>query len=401
MTPPNDHTTDYQTMGFATRAIHAGQEPDPITGAVIPPISLSTTFAQESAGVPKSSFEYSRHNNPTRLGFETAVAALENGRHCLAFASGSVTTASVTQLLSHGSHIAAVNDVYGGTFRYFTKVAKNNGIDVDFVDLFNPENIKTVIKSNTKMIWIETPTNPTLKLVDIKAICTIAHQINRDIMVVVDNTFMSPYFQNPLSLGADIVVHSVTKYINGHSDCVMGVAIMNDQTIYQNLKFLQNAIGGIPSPFDCFLAHRGLKTLPLRMEKHAKNAFAVATFLESSPHVLKCIYPGLASHPQHSLALSQQKGFGGMISFRIKHPSINKSNAFLKNLKLFALAESLGGVESLAELPAVMTHASLTQEARDEIGVDDGLIRLSVGIEDEMDLIQDLKRALEISSNVE
>ncbi|KAJ3207718.1 hypothetical protein HDU67_007282 [Dinochytrium kinnereticum] len=379
--------------GFGTVAVHAGQDPDPITGAVIPPLSLSTTFAQDGAGLHKG-YDYSRSGNPTRAAFEKAVAALEGGKYALAFASGSVTTATIVNMLKSGSHIVSVNDVYGGTFRYFTKVASNNGVEVSFVDMYDPENVRSVIKPNTKMIWIETPTNPTLRLVDIAAVAKIAHE-RSDILVVVDNTFMSPYFQNPLTLGADIVVHSVTKYINGHSDVVMGVAITSNDEVFDKLKFLQNSIGGIPSPFDCFMANRGLKTLHLRMKRHEENAIAVAKYLESSPHVSAVYYPGLPSHRQHELAVRQQKGFGGMVTFRIKANTLEASNKFLNSLRLFALAESLGGVESLAELPAVMTHASLTPEARKELGVDDGLIRLSVGIEESKDLVQDVQQALE------
>ncbi|KAJ3230221.1 hypothetical protein HDU78_008529 [Chytriomyces hyalinus] len=383
----------FRSDNFDTRAVHAGQQPDPHTGAVVPALSLSTTFAQASAGVHKG-YDYSRSGNPTRAAFETAVASLEQGKHCLAFASGSVTTATIVNMLPAGSHLVSVNDVYGGTFRYFTKVAASNGVDVSFVDMNDPNNILKHIKPNTRMIWIETPTNPTLRLVDIAAVAKIAHS-RPDLLLVVDNTFMSPYFQNPLTLGADIVVHSVTKYINGHSDVVGGVAITNSEAIFEKLRFLQNSIGGVPSPFDCFLANRGLKTLHIRMRQHQENALAVAKHLESSPHVERVIYPGLPSHPQHALAMRQSKGFSGMVSFRIKQGTLDKSNTFLASLRLFCLAESLGCVESLAELPAVMTHASLTPEARAALGVDEGLIRLSVGIEDKRDLIRDLDQALE------
>ncbi|KAJ3090092.1 hypothetical protein HK100_007551 [Physocladia obscura] len=411
-------TTDakFTSDTFDTRAIHAGQIPDPVTGAVVPALSLSTTFAQTNAGEHKG-YDYSRSGNPTRTNFETAVASLEQGKHCLAFASGSgkyilpgylistqnlqesglvsfiVTTATVISSLPQGSHVISVNDVYGGTFRYFTKVASNHGIDVSFVDLANPNNILKYIRPNTRLIWIETPTNPTLRLVDIAAVAKIAHA-QKDVILVVDNTFMSPYFQNPLLLGADIVVHSVTKYINGHSDVVMGVAVTNNDKIFEKLAFLQNSIGGVPSPFDCFLANRGLKTLHIRMRQHQENALFVALALEKHPLVDKVIYPGLPSHPQYALALRQSRGFSGMVSFRIKNANLEKSNKFLSSLRLFTLAESLGCVESLAELPAVMTHASLTPEARAAIGVDEGLIRLSVGIEDKNDLLKDLDQAL-------
>ncbi|KAI8910244.1 Cys/Met metabolism PLP-dependent enzyme-domain-containing protein [Gorgonomyces haynaldii] len=376
---------------FGTVAIHAAQEPDPVTGAVIPPISLSTTFAQSAAGEHKG-YDYSRSGNPTRGNFEKAVAALEGGKHGLAFASGSVTTATVTALLSKGEHLVSVNDVYGGTFRYFTKVLSTHGIDVSFVDLYDPSQLRKAVKKNTKMVWIETPTNPTLKLVDIKAIAEITKELG--LLLVVDNTFMSSFFQQPLSLGADIVVHSVTKYLNGHSDVVMGVAVTSNDAVADRLKFLQNSIGGVPSPFDCFLAHRGLKTLHLRMQRHAENALAIAKFLEAHPLVERVIYPGLPSHPQHELAKRQQKGYGGMLSFRIKGGSLDVSNKFLAHLKLFALAESLGGIESLAELPAVMTHASVAPELRKELGITDNLIRISIGVEDVQDLIKDLDSAL-------
>ncbi|KAI8591445.1 Cys/Met metabolism PLP-dependent enzyme-domain-containing protein [Geranomyces variabilis] len=379
--------------GFGTRAVHAGQEPDPITGAVIPALSLSTTFAQSAAGVHKG-YDYSRSGNPTRNAFETAVAALENGKHALAFSSGSVTTATVLNMVGMGGHVVSVNDTYGGTFRYFTKVAKRNGVEVDFVDLADPENLRSKMKQNTKIVWIETPTNPTLRLVDIVAVAQIVHSFPNALLVV-DNTFMSPYFQTPLDLGADIVVHSVTKYINGHSDVVMGMAVTNSDAIAEELRFLQNSIGGVPSAFDCFLANRGLKTLHLRMKRHEENAIAVSRFLESSPKVAQVIYPGLESHPQHALAKRQQRGFGGMVSFRLRNGDLHASNTFLSTLKLFALAESLGGVESLAELPAVMTHASLTPEAREALGVTDSLIRLSVGVEDAEDLIRDIQAGLD------
>ncbi|KAG9294212.1 hypothetical protein G9A89_021571 [Geosiphon pyriformis] len=379
------------THGFGTRAIHAGQEPDPHTGAVIPPISLSTTFQQSSIGVHKG-FEYSRSGNPTRQAFEEAVAALEKGKYALAFSSGSAVTATIVAALGSGGHIISVNDVYGGTFRYFTKVATNQGIETTFVDLLNPYNIESAFKHNTKIVWVETPTNPTLRLVDIRTIARLTHR--HGAILVVDNTFMSPYFQNPLELGADVVVHSVTKYINGHSDVVMGVAITSNEEILEKLRFLQNAMGAVPSAFDCWLANRGLKTLHVRMRQHQENALAVARYLEKSNLVEEVIYPGLESHPQHSLAKKQAKGFGGMVSFRIKG-GFEAANTFFQNLKLFTLAESLGGVESLAEHPARMTHASVSEDIRAMLGVTDNLIRLSVGIEETEDLISDIEQALE------
>ncbi|KNE56132.1 hypothetical protein AMAG_01968 [Allomyces macrogynus ATCC 38327] len=378
--------------GLGTDAVHAGQDPDPVTGAVIPPISLSTTFKQRAAG-QDSGYDYSRSGNPTRKAFETAVAALEHGKYGLAFASGSATTATVVASLPKGSHIVSVNDVYGGTYRFFTKVAPTLGYSTTFVDLADPANVLSAIRPDTRLVWIETPTNPTLRLVDIAAVAAHAHRANKDIIVVVDNTFLSPYFQQPLALGADVVVHSVTKYINGHSDAVMGVAVTSRDDLYEKLKFLQNSIGAVPSAFDCFLANRGLKTLHVRMAQHARNAAAVAAALESSPLVENVIYPGLKSHPQHELAKRQMRGFGGMISFRIKG-DLATSNAFLRHLKYFTLAESLGGVESLAELPAVMTHGSVAPEDRAVLGITDTLLRLSVGIEETEDLVQDVLQAL-------
>ncbi|KAI9184106.1 cystathionine gamma-lyase cys3 [Blastocladiella emersonii ATCC 22665] len=381
-----------QFRSAGTDAVHAGQEPDPVTGAVIPPISLSTTFKQRAAG-EHSGYEYSRSGNPTRNAFEAAVAALEKAKHALAFSSGSATTATVVASLPKGSHIASVNDVYGGTYRYFTKVAPTLGYSASFVDLYNPENIKSAIQPNTRMVWIETPTNPTLRLVDIAAVAKAAKSVNKDILVVVDNTFLSPYFQRPLTLGADLVVHSVTKYINGHSDAVMGVAATNRDDVHEKLRFLQNAIGAVPSAFDCFLANRGLKTLHLRMERHGHSALAIARALEASPYVDEVLYPGLPSHKQHELAKRQMRGFGGMISFRIKG-NLDSANAFLRSLKYFTLAESLGGVESLAELPAVMTHGSVSPADRAALGITDTLVRLSVGIEDTDDLLADVQQAL-------
>ncbi|KAK3836352.1 MAG: Cys/Met metabolism PLP-dependent enzyme-domain-containing protein [Linnemannia elongata] len=387
----DDHAEHILQAKFGTRAIHAGQHPDPVTGAVIPPLSLSTTFKQHSAG-EHNGFDYSRSGNPSRHAFETAVAALEGAKYGLAFSSGSATTATIVSSLPAGSHIVSVNDVYGGTYRYFTKVASVLGVEVTFVDLADAANVASVIRPNTKLVWVETPTNPTLRLVDIKAVAEIAHKHNTKL--VVDNTFMSPFFQNPLSLGADIVVHSVTKYINGHSDVVMGVAVTSNEEIYTKLAFLQNSIGAVPSAFDCFLANRGLKTLHLRMRQHATSAQAIAEALEASPRVENVIYPGLPSHPQHDLAKRQQKGFGGMISFRIKG-DLATANAFLRHVKFFTLAESLGGVESLCELPATMTHGSVSAEDRATLGITENLIRLSVGIEDTEDLVADVLAALE------
>ncbi|KAI8579861.1 hypothetical protein K450DRAFT_271690 [Umbelopsis ramanniana AG] len=382
---------DLAASGFGTRAIHAGHVPDGLTGAVIPPISLSTTFKQTAAGVHKG-FDYSRSGNPTRNNFEDAVALLEGGKHGLAFSSGSATTATIINSLQAGSHVISVNDVYGGTYRYFTKVAVGNGVDTTFVDLANADDIEPHFKENTKLVWIETPTNPTLRIIDIEAVAKHAHA--HGAYLVVDNTFMSPYFQNPLSLGADIVVHSVTKYINGHSDVVMGVAVTNDTSIYEKLKFLQNSLGAVPSAFDSFLARRGLMTLEVRMKRHEENALRIAEFLSKNSHIDEVIYPGLSSHPQHELARRQQRGFGGMLSFRMKG-TLDNVNVFLQNLQYITLAESLGGVESLIEVPAVMTHGSVSEEDRAKLGITDTLVRLSVGIETAEDLINDLAQSLD------
>ncbi|KAL0092222.1 Cys/Met metabolism PLP-dependent enzyme-domain-containing protein [Phycomyces blakesleeanus] len=382
---------DLKTTGFGTRAIHAGQEPDPVTQAVIPPISLSTTFKQSAAGV-HSGYDYSRSGNPTRNGFETAVAALEGGKYGLGFASGSSVTATIISTLGAGSHLISVNDVYGGTYRYFTKVASKNGVEATFVNLSVAKNIEKHFKPNTKLVWIETPTNPTLCIIDIRAIAEIAHA--HGAYLVVDNTFMSPYFQNPLSLGADVVVHSVTKYINGHSDVVMGVAVTSDETLYEKIQFMQNSMGAVPSAFDCYLARRGLMTLEIRMQRHEQNAKTIAAYLEKNEHIEAVIYPGLASHPQHELAKRQQKGFGGMVSFRTKG-TLDNVNKMLGHLQYITLAESLGGVESLIEVPAVMTHGSVSPEDRAVLGITDTLVRLSVGIENVEDLINDLKQALD------
>jgi len=379
-------------LGFGTRAIHAGQKADPQSGAVIIPISLSTTFQQDGPGGLYQKFEYSRTGNPTRVAFEECVASLEHAKFGIAFASGLAATTSLIHLLKSGDHVISVDDVYGGTRRYFTRIASNFGLSFDFLDLSNPEDLKPLIKPTTKFIWVETPTNPLLKVVDIRAVAAIAHAHN--IQLIVDNTFMSPYFQNPLLLGADIVLHSVTKYLNGHSDVVMGVVCTNDEEIRNRLKFNQNGMGGIPSPFDAFLALRGIKTLHVRMEQHQRNAFEICKYLTSSPHVERVIYPGLESHPQHAIAKSQCSGFGGMITFYMKGTEEN-SRAFLKNLTVFAVAESLGGVESLIELPCVMTHASVPIEERAKLGILDTTIRISVGIEDVKDLIADLENGFQ------
>jgi len=382
---------DMSKLGFATRAIHAGQQPDPTTGAIMTPLYLTSTYVQESPGVHKG-WEYSRTHNPTRKAYEDCLANLEGGKYGFAFASGCAATTTILHFLQQGDHVIAGDDMYGGTFRLFNRVLKNNGLEFSYVDLTNSENFIKALKPNTKMVWLETPTNPTLKLVDIKKIAKAATE--KGIITVVDNTFMSPYFQRPLTLGADVVVHSATKYIGGHSDVVGGIAVTNRADLAEKLAFLSNSMGGIQGAFDSFMCLRSLKTLPLRMKAHATSAQAVAEFLESHPKVQKVIYPGLKSHPQHALAKEQMLGMGGMITFYIKG-GLESARTFLENVRIFALAESLGGVESLIEHPAIMTHASVPPENRKALGIDDSLIRLSVGVEDLEDLLADLKSAFD------
>lgn len=381
--------TDSSKMKFNTRAIHAGQSPDPTTGAIMTPVYLTSTYVQESPGVHKG-WEYSRTHNPTRRAYEDCIASLESGKYGFAFASGCAATTTVMHLLTAGDHVVAMDDMYGGTFRLFDKVLRHHGLEFSYTDLTKVENVEKAIKPNTKMIWVETPTNPTLKLADIKKISAIAAA--KGILVVVDNTFMSPYFQRPLELGANIVVHSATKYIGGHSDVVGGVAVTSDKALADKIQFLTNSMGGVQGAFDAFLALRSLKTLPLRMKAHAENGMKVAQFLEKHPQVERIIYPGLASHPQHELAKQQMSGFGGMITFFIKG-GMTAARKFLESVEVFALAESLGGVESLIEHPAIMTHASVPAEQRKALGIDDSLIRLSVGVEDVDDLLADLEQA--------
>jgi len=379
---------------FGTDCIHAGQEPDPVTGAVMTPISLSTTFVQKSPG-QHTGYEYARTGNPTRNAYEACVAKCENGKHGLAFASGLAATATLLHLLKSGDEIIAMDDMYGGTNRYFHKVAQPfANLKFNLVDLTDAEAFENAMNENIKMVWIETPTNPTLKISDIQVLSDIAHGINSDVIVVVDNTFLSPYFQRPLDFGADIVLHSVSKYINGHSDVIGGIVVTNSDEINEKLRFLQNGMGAIQGVFSSFLAMRGLKTLHVRMKQHAINAQAVAEFLESHEKVERVIYPGLPSHPQYELAQKQQTGFGGMVTFFIKG-GLDESRTFLENLKVFALAESLGGVESLAEHPAIMTHASVPPELRKKLGISDTLIRLSVGIEETEDILEDIANALD------
>ncbi len=376
--------------GFATQAIHAGQDPDPITGAVMTPVYLTSTYVQESPGKHRG-YEYSRTDNPTRTAYQKCMAALEGGNFGLAFASGLAATGCVMQTLRSGDHVVCSDDVYGGTFRIFDKVFKNLGIEYSFVDLSDFAKAQAAFKPNTKMIWLESPTNPMLKILDIARLTKLARE--KGAISIVDNTFMSPYFQKPLQLGADIVIHSVTKYLNGHSDVVGGVLVTNRKDLYDGLKFLQNAVGSVPGAMDCFLVMRGLKTLPVRMERHQQNAMKVAQFLESHSKVERVIYPGLASHPQYELAKKQMSGAGGMMTFLLKG-GLDEARRFLENVKLFALAESLGGVESLIEHPAIMTHASVPLESRKALGILDNLVRVSCGIETESDLIADLENAL-------
>ncbi len=375
------------SYGFATRAIHAGQEPEAATGAVIVPIYQTSTFAQEAVGVHKG-YDYARSGNPTRTALETALAALDGGAHALAFASGLAAETAVLLSLSAGDHVIGGDDCYGGTYRLFDKVFARHGISFDFVDTRDPEEVAEAIRPETRLVWLETPTNPMLKLADIARIAELARA--RGVLTLVDNTFASPYLQRPLEWGADIVLYSTTKYMGGHSDVVGGALVLNDEDLYARLKFLQNAAGGVPGPFDSWLVLRGLKTLALRMRAHSANALAVAQFLEGHPAVAQVIYPGLLSHPQHALAARQMRDFGGMISL-ILHGGEDAANALVTRTRLFTLAESLGGVESLIEVPAGMTHASV---AGSKLEVPGGLVRLSVGIEEAEDLIADLAQAL-------
>ncbi len=376
--------------GFATRAIHVGQAADPATGATIVPIYQTSTYTQEAIGEHKG-YMYSRSANPTRTAFETCLASLEKAEHGLAFASGMAATTAVISLLKAGDHVLAGNDLYGGTYRVFEKVFARLGIEFSYVDARDPAQMASHLQKNTRMVWLETPTNPLLRLCDIRAISKKAHA--HGAYVCVDNTFLSPYFQQPLTLGADVVVHSTTKYIGGHSDVVGGAVLVNDADLYQQLAFLQNSMGGVPGPFDTWLALRGLKTLALRMEAHQKNALAVARFLKAHSEITAVNYPGLPEHPQHGLACEQMSGFGGMMSFEVRG-GIKAGKRVAESTRLFSLAESLGGVESLIGHPATMTHGAIPAEQRRAIGLSDGLIRLSVGIEDLQDLLADLDQAL-------
>jgi cystathionine gamma-lyase len=378
--------------GFATKAVHAGQEPDLATGAVMTPIYQTSTYAQESLGHHKG-FEYARTHNATRAALERNLAALEGGAHGFSFGSGLAATNVLMQTLSSGDHVVCGNNTYGGTYRLFEKVWKRHGLTFTFVDCTDPQGVEAAITPKTKLVWIETPTNPLMQLADIREISARAKR--RGARTVVDNTFLTPYFQRPLELGADVVMHSVTKYLNGHSDMVGGVLVTSDDALAEQIRFLQNAAGAVPGPMDCFLCLRGTKTLAVRMRQHEANALQLAAVLERHPRVSKVFYPGLASHPQHDLARRQASGFGGMISFIPGDGSLAAGEAVFNRFRLFTRAESLGGVESLVCHPASMTHASVPREARLAIGFADGLLRLSVGIEDVSDLEADLVHALQ------
>ena len=376
---------------FATRTIHAGQEPDPTTGAIMPPIYATSTYVQESPGVHKG-YEYSRTQNPTRMAYERCVADLESGSHGFAFASGMAATGTILELVDSGSRVLAMNDLYGGTRRLFSSVRERSaGLKFSYTDLSDLDAVEAALGEETAMVWIESPTNPLLKLVDLQAVSEMAKK--RGAIVVVDNTFATPYLQQPLDLGADIVMHSATKFINGHSDMVGGIVAVNDDELAERLAYLQNSIGSVAGPFDSFLALRGVKTLDVRMERHCASAMKIAQWLETDERVESVLYPGLPSHPQHELAKTQMPGFGGIVTFFIKG-DLSNARRFLEKCEVFALAESLGGVESLVDHPAIMTHASVPVEERAKLGISDTLIRLSVGIEAVDDLIVDLDQAL-------
>ena len=376
---------------FATRTIHAGQEPDPTTGAIMPPIYATSTYVQESPGVHKG-YEYSRTQNPTRMAYERCIADLESGSHGFAFASGMAATGTILELVDSGSHILAMDDLYGGTRRLFSGVRERSaGVEFSYADLSDLDAAEAALRDDTAMVWIESPTNPLLKLVDLRAIAALAKK--KGAIVVVDNTFATPYLQRPLELGADIVMHSATKFINGHSDMVGGIVAVNDDELAERLAYLQNSIGSVAGPFDSFLALRGVKTLDVRMERHCTSALRIAQWLEQDERVESVLYPGLPSHPQHELAKTQMPGYGGIVTFFIKG-DLDNARSFLEKCQVFALAESLGGVESLVDHPAIMTHASVPVEERAKLGISDTLIRLSVGIEAIDDLIADLDQAL-------
>ncbi len=380
--------------GFSTRAVHIGSEPDPVYGAVVTPIFPISTYRQSAPGVYVDSYDYGRTSNPTRVAYENCIASLEGGAVGISYASGLAAISAILDLLPAGSHIIAADDLYGGTARMFNRIRSvTSKLEVSYADLTNVEELKTLIKSNTKLLWVETPTNPMLKIFDLKKLAEFAQKNN--LLSIADNTFASPYLQNPLRSGFDIVIHSATKYIGGHSDLVNGMLVMReDGETAKQLRFLQYAVGAVPGPFDCFLAHRGVKTLALRMRQQCQNAQAVAEFLSTHKRIAKVIYPGLKSHPQHDLALAQMSGLGGgMVSF-VLNGNLEETKQFFAKLKVFTLAESLGAVESLIEHPAIMTHASLPAETRQKLGISDGFVRISCGVEDQSDLIADLESAL-------
>ncbi len=382
---------DTSKMKFGTKAIHAGQEPDPSTGAIMTPIYQTSTYVQESPGKHKG-YAYARGKNPTRSALEKNIAALENAKYGLCFSSGMGASDAVIKLLRPGDEVIAGNDLYGGTYRMFTKVFAHFGIKFHFINMHDAANINNYLNKNIKMLWVETPTNPTMQIVDLKACGDIAAKNN--LLFVVDNTFASPYLQNPLGFGAHIVLHSVTKYIGGHSDVVMGALCMNDDKLFEQLAFIHNSCGATPGPMDSFLVLRGIKTLHIRMERHCSNGKAVAEFLRNHPMIDKLYWPGFADFPNHDIAKKQMRDFGGMISFTLKDATLEETFAMASRTKVFSLAESLGGVESLINHPATMTHASIPKDERDKAGVTDSLLRLSVGIEDVEDLIEDLKQAI-------
>ncbi|XP_023240016.1 cystathionine gamma-lyase-like [Centruroides sculpturatus] len=394
----NNEEKALQDPHFPTKAVHTGQDPEQWThGEVVPPISMTSTFQLQIPMKP-GDFIYSRLSNPTRNCLEKCIAALEDAKYGLCHSSGLATIENIVHLLKVGDNIICFDDVYGGTNEFFRVCAENMGLKTTFVDAKNLDNVRKAIRLNTKMIWMETPTNPTMKLVDIKAIADIAKNAASSPILVVDNTFMSPYFQRPLKLGADIVMHSVSKYMNGHSDVIMGAAATDNEKLYSRLLFLQHALGAIPSPFDCFLVNRGLKTLHVRMERHMENGLAVARFLEKHPMIEKVLHPGLPSHPQHELAKRQCSGFSGMVSFYIKG-GLEEAQIFVKNLKWFIVAVSLGSVESLVEIPFLMTHQNVPEGHRKKVGITSNLIRLSVGLETKEDLLSDLSQALKSVQN--
>lgn len=383
--------TDFSKHKFGTKAIHAGADPDPSTGAIMTPIFQTSTYVQQSPGTNKG-YGYARGKNPTREALQKNIAALENGKHCICFSSGMGATDAVMKLLRPGDEVITGDDLYGGSYRMFTKIFENYGIKFHFINLTDANNIKKYVNANTKLIWAETPTNPTMQIIDIEACSKIAKE--NKILLAVDNTFASPYLQNPLALGADIVMHSVTKYLGGHSDVVMGALITNDDKLQEQLYFILNSCGANPGPMDCFLVMRGIKTLHLRMDRHCFNGKKIAEFLKTHPKIEKVYWPGFPEHPNHDIAKKQMRDFGGMISIVLKDKSIENTFKLASSFKVFSLAESLGGVESLINHPATMTHASIPKAEREKAGVVDNLLRLSVGVEDVEDLIEDLKQAL-------